>query len=129
MRVQISQLEAVYWIAQLGSFRAAAAQLNLSQPTISMRVRELERHLGTTLFDRDSYRAQLTEAGREAVRHAARILTLASELEARMTREVVLKSPLRLGAADSFALTHLPALLSQLEHLFPAVRVDLQIDF
>lgn len=129
MRIQTTQLEAVRWIARLGSFRAAAAQLNLSQPTISMRVRELERHLGVTLFDRNSYRAQLTDAGRDAVRYAERILALAEEMEQGSVRNVAMSTPIRLGAADSFALTHLPALLSQLEQAFPALRVDLQIDF
>ncbi len=129
MRIQTAQLEAVHWIARLGSFRAAATRLHVSQPTISMRVRELERHLGAVLFDRNSYRAQLTDAGRDAVRYAERILGLAEEMEQGSERSMVLAAPVRLGAADSFALTHLPALLSQLEHAFPALRVDLQIDF
>jgi DNA-binding transcriptional LysR family regulator len=129
MRIQTGQLDAVRWIGRLGSFRAAAARLNLSQPTISMRVRELERHLGATLFDRSGYRAQLTEAGRELVRYAERILSLAEEMEQHSTRAPQVTGPIRLGAADSFALTCLPALLAQLEQAFPALRVDLQIDF
>src|SRR5580692_12433276 len=99
MRIQISQLEAVQWIARLGSFRAAAMRLNLSQPTISMRVRELERHLGTALFDRSGYRAQLTEAGRDLVRYAERILSLTDEIEQRSARVPQVTGPIRLGAA------------------------------
>jgi DNA-binding transcriptional LysR family regulator len=129
MRIQTSQLEAVLWIARLGSFRAAAAQLNLSQPTISMRVRELEHHLGITLFDRSGYRARLTEAGRETVRLAERILSLAEEMEQRSAQSLTLAEPIRLGAVDSFALTLLPALLAQLEEKFPHLRVELLIDF
>lgn len=129
MRVQTTHLEALVWIARLGSFRAAAARLNLSQPTVSMRIRELEMHLGLVLFDRASYRARLTEAGREAVQTAERILSLTEELERGSARTMAIKRPIRLGAADSFALTHLPALLSQLQQSYPRLRVDLLIDF
>ncbi|MDP6788147.1 MAG: LysR family transcriptional regulator [Rhodospirillales bacterium] len=50
------QLEAFYWVALLGSFRAAAHQLNLTQPAVSLRVRELERELDTRLFYRSGKR-------------------------------------------------------------------------
>mgnify|MGYP003340213506 CR=1 FL=1 len=46
MRISLDQVEALVWIARLGSFRAAAHQLNVSQPAISGRIRELERQLG-----------------------------------------------------------------------------------
>ena len=129
MRIQTAQLEAARSVARLGSFRAAAAQLNLSQPTISMRVRALERHLGAALFDRSGYRARLTEAGRELIEYAERILGLAEAMEQHAGRPTQIAGPIRLGAADSFALTCLGPLLKQLEQEFPALRVDLTIDF
>ena len=129
MKVQTNQLDALRWIARLGSFRAAAARLNVSQPTVSMRVRELERLLGATLFDRSGQRAVLTEAGRDLVRYAERILMLAEEMELRSAGAMAIEAPLRMGAADTFALTCLSPLLAQIEQLFPTLRVDLQIDF
>ena len=45
-RITFAQIEAFYWIARLGTFREAARQLNVSQPTISLRIRDLERVLG-----------------------------------------------------------------------------------
>ena len=48
----LRQLEAFYWIARLGSFHAAARHLHVAQPSVSARVRELERHLGVPLFER-----------------------------------------------------------------------------
>ena len=129
MRVQTGQLEALHWIVRLGSFRAAAAYLHLSQPTISMRIRELERLLGTPLFDRSGYHVVATAAGREMARYAERILGLAEEMEHRHTAAPAFEGPIRLGAADTFALTCLSDLLARLEELFPALQVDLQIDF
>jgi DNA-binding transcriptional LysR family regulator len=129
MAVQTYQLDALRWIARLGSFRAAAARLHVSQPTVSMRIRELERLLGATLFDRSGQRAVLTEAGRDFARYAERILTLTEEMELRSAGAMAIGQKLRMGAADTFALTCLSPLLAQIEQIFPALRVDLQIDF
>ncbi len=52
MRIRLGQLEALVWISRLGSFRAAARRLNISQPAISGRIRALEDHLGVALIDR-----------------------------------------------------------------------------
>jgi DNA-binding transcriptional LysR family regulator len=129
MKVQTNQLDALRWIARLGSFRAAAVRLNVSQPTISMRIQELERLLGATLFDRSGQRAVLTESGRDLVRYADRIVTLAEEMELRSAGAMAIEAPLRMGAADTFALTCLSPLVAQIEQRFPTLRVDLQIDY
>ncbi len=129
MKVQTNQLDALRWIARLGSFRAAATRLNVSQPTISMRIQELERLLGATLFDRSGQRAVLTETGRDLVRYADRIVTLAEEMEQRSAGGMAIEATLRMGAADTFALTCLSPLVTQIEHQFPTLRVDLQIDY
>ena len=46
MRFTIAQLEAFFWTAQLGSLSKASGHLHLAQPTISLRLRDLERTLG-----------------------------------------------------------------------------------
>ena len=81
MIMRMGHLETLVWIARLGSFRAAAARLHLTQPTISMRVRELEAQVGVALFDRRSYRARLTPRGREVVGYAEQILGLADRID------------------------------------------------
>ncbi len=50
--------------ARTGSFTAAAAELSTSQPAVTRQIRELERALGLTLFDRTANRSALTDAGR-----------------------------------------------------------------
>ncbi len=52
MRITLAQLEAFFWVARLGSVHMAARQLNLAQPTVSLRLRDLEARLGTALFER-----------------------------------------------------------------------------
>jgi hypothetical protein len=74
-RIAFYHLETLLWIARLGTFAAAAARLNTTQPAISARVRELESHLGTALFRREGRTMALTPAGRELVRES-RIVSL-----------------------------------------------------
>ena len=49
--------------ARNGSFTAAAAELNVTQPAVSRMLGQLEEHLGVRLFDRTAGRAVLTEDG------------------------------------------------------------------
>jgi DNA-binding transcriptional LysR family regulator len=62
--VTVEELEAFVYIAQLGGFTEASRRLNRSQPAISRRIRELERSLGATLFERAGRGVSLTEAGK-----------------------------------------------------------------
>ena len=64
MALQHPELSAFVAVARLGSFTRAAAELNLSQPALSRRIRMIERALGGMLFDRLPEGARLTEAGR-----------------------------------------------------------------
>ncbi|MBC7386908.1 MAG: LysR family transcriptional regulator [Cryobacterium sp.] len=61
--MNLDQLEAIDLIAQLGSFRAAAAKLKRSQPALSAAIKNLEAEFGILIFDRSAYRPKLTEAG------------------------------------------------------------------
>ena len=93
-----------------------------------MRIRELERLLGTTLFDRSGYRVVPPRPGAKwsATPNAS---WPGGGDGARSAGAMAIEGPIRLGAADTFALTCLSPLVAQIEQLFPALRVDLQIDF
>ena len=129
MRIRLGQLEALVWISRLGSFRAAARRLSLSQPAISGRIRALETQLGLAIIDRSQARPRITRRGAELVRYAERMMDLSETIEARLRSKSSLVGTIRLGAADSFALTHLSALLARLASKHPALHVELDIDF
>lgn len=81
--VDIPHLRYVAAAAEHRSFRRAAAALNIAQPTLSKRIRELEVRLGVLLFERSAGGAQLTPIGEEFVRSARRVLAEVELMECR----------------------------------------------
>lgn len=75
MCVEVLHLRYVVAAADHSSFRRAAAMLNITQPTLSKRIRELEERIGVLLFERSTGGAQLTALGEDFVQSARRILT------------------------------------------------------
>lgn len=70
-----------FWAAaKAGSLKQAAAELNVSQPSISVQIKELEDALGEPLFRRSGRSNVLTEAGQIAFRYAEEIFALGTEL-------------------------------------------------
>src|SRR3954454_7532266 len=83
-------------VADQMSFTRASQLLNVSQPALSARIRELERRLGFALFDRTSRRVELTAEGRLFLANARRMVTEASSA-VRAAREIR-DNDLRIGA-------------------------------
>ena len=69
------------------SITGAAGKLYLSQPAVSLAVRELEEYYGVRLFERMSRRIFVTEAGRKLYDYATHIVSLFEEMEAAIVKE------------------------------------------
>ncbi|HYR35482.1 MAG TPA: LysR family transcriptional regulator [Burkholderiales bacterium] len=129
MRFSLAQLETLLWVVRLGSFRAAANRLNITQPAVSVRIRQLERTAGGKLFLKGSYRAKPTPLGREVAAHAEQVIAACEDLEGRFAAGEDLRGPIRIGVADTFAMTCLPELMRQIEKRFPRARAEIRVDF
>ena len=70
----LDQLKVLCTIIDSGSFSAAAGKLNRVQSAVSIAIQKLEESLAITIFDREGYRPQLTEAGKEIHKQALIIL-------------------------------------------------------
>ena len=105
-------------VAERGSMTAAADRLGVSQSAVSQAVRALEVTLGKTLFDRSLRPPALTLAGHAVLQHAQGILEHARGLERVSSGEGGQALPLlRIGMANTFAVTVAPLLLEQVRHL------------
>ncbi|MDP9876610.1 MULTISPECIES: LysR family transcriptional regulator [Variovorax] len=121
---QLRAFAAVYHSGQLSS---AAAALSLTQPAVSVLLRELEARLGVRLFDRTTRSLQRTEAANEAIAYAERVL---AELDALGTGMAELaagrRGRVRIAATSTIAQTLMPKALRRYLDLHPDVKVAIE---
>ncbi|MCR8847484.1 LysR family transcriptional regulator [Rossellomorea sp. SC111] len=65
--------------AEFNHFRKAAERLYISQPTVTVHIKQLEKELGVALFERDGKKIKLTEAGRSYLQNAKRLIEVYEE--------------------------------------------------
>ncbi|AWN23318.1 LysR family transcriptional regulator [Deinococcus irradiatisoli] len=121
-RPSLSQLRVFVTVAEQGSFSAAAAELGMSQSSLSEAVRSLEKALGRPLLQRQVHGTRLTEAGERVLEHALRTLQAADDLE-RSLQDGALSGELRLATFRSVGTYLLPPTLARLRLLHPGVSV------
>lgn len=126
--VQLPHLETFAAAAELSSFTAAARALKVTQAAISQRIQALERTLGVSLFDRQSGRVLLTDAGQRLYDYTQRILTLHREAREEIVgRPVPIAGTLALGASTIPGEHLLPALLMQFQQRYPGIQIKAEI--
>lgn len=103
-RINLNKLYYFYVVAQEGSVKAASKLLNLTQPTISGQIRELEENLGFDLFIRKHRKLELSKAGNEVLKTAHEIFRLAEDLgdKAQLSQKSE-RLVIRIGAIQSLS--------------------------
>lgn len=112
--ITLRQLRYLTALADERHFGRAAAAANVSQPALSVQIRELEAALGASLVERGSREAVITPTGREVVRRARRILEEVREIEQAARWDRGLAGRLRIGVIPTVAPYLLPAALPAL---------------
>lgn len=114
-----------FWaVAREGSLRRAAEKLNVSPPSVSAQIRELEEALGEKLFRRSGRGNVLTDAGQVALRYADEIFSLGRELSNAVRQRPNARAlRLHVGVADSFPKLVTQQLLQPVFALTPPVHV------
>ena len=125
-RITIAQLDAFYWTATLGSVDGAARHLNLSQPTVSLRLKALGRETGVSLFHRFGRSVRPSPDGYEMLPEAKRILEGTERLTGR-AGSVQVRGTIRVGFAEGFALVCLTRVLDLLHQLYPDLTPELVV--
>src|SRR5438034_7599839 len=124
MDLQLARLETLAAVARHGSFSHAARELHLSQPAVSMPVRQLEQELGVQLLERVGKRAFPTKAGELLLAHAGRALReLETGVEVVQQLRGIVAGRIRLGTSASFSIYLLPPALRRFRARYPRTEL------
>lgn len=127
INLTLKQLRYFEALAQHGHFGRAAEVCSISQPALSMQIREMEAVLGSDLFERGARQVRLTGFGEETLLRAREILRGVEEL-ADMARAARgnLSGRLRIGVIPTIAPYLLPAIIARLTEANPGLDIHLR---
>ena len=124
--ITLRQLRYLTSLAHHRHFGRAAADCAVTQPALSMQVRELEREIGAELVERRPGEIALTETGVEVAQRAERILAATRDLVDFARHRGVLSGKLRLGIIPTLAPYILPRVLPRLQTSYPQLRLEVR---
>jgi LysR family hydrogen peroxide-inducible transcriptional activator len=124
--ITLRQLRYLAALARTRHFGKAAEECAVTQPALSMQIRELERELGVDLIERRPGEIAVTETGIEVARRADHILAATRDLVDFARHRDVLSGPLKLGIIPTLAPYLLPRVLPLLQTRYSALRLDVR---
>jgi DNA-binding transcriptional LysR family regulator len=122
--MRLDHLRTLMEVATLGSFSAAARNLHLSQPAISLQIRELENRTGVQLLHREGKRAIATAAGRDLIAHARSLLDTAERARLSMQRHKEGRiGRVRIGTGATSLIYRMHPVLRRLRERYPDIDI------
>ena len=127
INITFKQLRYFEALARHGHFGRAAEACAISQPALSMQIKEMEDVLGAPLFERSARQVRLTHFGEVAAKRAREILRAADELGdlARASRERLV-GRLRIGVIPTVAPYLLPKVVGELTAAYPGLDIHVR---
>jgi DNA-binding transcriptional LysR family regulator len=126
MRVTLKQLTVFDAVARLGSIKAAAEEISLSQSATTMSLQDLERNLGVELFRRYKKRLTLNENGRRLQPRARSLILQVKEIESVSSLASSLMGRLKVAASTNVGGYVIPALCRDFLAIHPDVKISLK---
>jgi LysR family hydrogen peroxide-inducible transcriptional activator len=127
--MELYQLRYFLAVAEMGNFTRAAEKHNISQPSLSQQIKNLERELGHKLFHRLGRRSVPTEAGQVFLDRVRRILLAVEDASKELKDSPTLERRIKVGAVPTLAPYLLPSLLEACRELHPTLVVHTHEDF
>ena len=126
--MDLHQLSLFLAVAETGSISAAARLRNISQPVLSLHVRNLEQYFEVPLLDRIGRGVQLTEAGKLLAQKIRTVLGSVQEMkDAIVEWKSLTRGFLKIGGSTTPGVYLLPKILGQFKTQFPGIELDLLI--
>ena len=127
--VDVRGLEVFLSVAKHLNYTRAGEEVNLSQPSVSVRIRQLEDELGTKLFEQLGKKVSLTEAGALLVPHARRVIAAVENAQAAIDELLGLdRGRLRIGASTTPGMYLVPQIIARFNDRYPKIEIHLGIN-
>src|SRR5256885_4565143 len=126
--MDVRDLQVFLSVAKHLNYTRAGEEVNLSQPSVSVRMRELERDLGSKLFERLGKKIALTEAGQLLVPYATRIIAAMSDARQAIDElQGLERGLLRIGASTTPGMYLIPRTIAHFKRRYPKIEVSLAV--
>jgi LysR family transcriptional repressor of citA len=126
--MELSWLNTFLTAAECGNFRKSAELLFISQPSVTVHIKQLENELGVKLFERDKKKMRLTEEGKRYYEHAKRLIEVHQKgLDDLQSYKQGYSTNLSLGISPLLVDTILPFVLKTYLNKHPQVEVSVKI--
>ena len=126
MQIMFQGMEYIYEVYKEKSFSRAAANLFISQPSLSANVKRVEKRIGYPIFDRSTKPLGLTECGKQYIRAIEQIMAVENEFGDFVTDWGNLKTGnLTIGGSSFFSSWILPPLIADFARKYPSVKITL----
>ncbi|ODP34360.1 LysR family transcriptional regulator [Pandoraea sp. ISTKB] len=123
-RLNLDQLHTFSEVIDAGSFSAAAARLDLSQPAVSLQVRQLEQRLNVRLIERVGKRLKPTSAGQTLLEHARRIdAAVEDAMQALSSHALGVAGEVAIGTGATACIHLLPPMLRAMRKRHPLLDI------
>lgn len=126
--MDVRDLQVFLSVAKHLNYTRAAEEVNLSQPSVSVRMRELERDLGSKLFEQLGKKIALTEAGQLLVPFANRVIAAMSDARHAIDElQGLERGLLRIGASTTPGMYLIPRTIAHFKRRHPRIEVQLAV--
>jgi len=126
--VDIRGLEVFLSVAKHLNYTRAGEELNLSQPSVSIRIKQLENELGMKLFEQLGKKVALTDAGLLLVSHARRVIAAIQDAKQALEElQGLERGSLRIGASTTPGMYLIPQIIAGFKERYPKIEVHLGI--
>jgi len=127
--MEIRSLQVFLSVAKHLNFTRAGEEVNLSQPSVSVRIRQLETELGVKLFEQLGKRVGLTEAGSLLIPHARRVIAAIEDAKHAIDElQGLERGSLRIGASTTPGMYLIPKTIAQFKTRYPRIEIQLGIN-
>ena len=121
----LNQLRYFCTAARCHSITQAAKALFVTQPTISIAIRDLEKEFAISLFTYTKNRLELTTEGEEFYRKASYILQYAEDMQSQFSDETRFRPTVRLGIPPMLGSVFFPELMDRFHEEYPEIYLEL----